>query len=92
MVDRIDRNLVRSHAAHIPCRLSVEAGAAREVDPHALRHYAATSTLKGDGDQELVRQALRHESLVVALRYARIAKSEVGRSLLAPSRIRRRFD
>jgi site-specific recombinase XerD len=78
-VDRRGRCLTCSHATHVLHRLSVEAGLARKIGPHALRHYAATSILKHTGDLELVRQVLRHESLSMALRYAHIGKPEIGR-------------
>jgi site-specific recombinase XerD len=78
-VDRRERTLTRHHAAHILYRLSARAQLARKIGPHALRHYAATSILKQTGDLELVQQVLRHESLAMALRYAHIAKPEIGR-------------
>jgi site-specific recombinase XerD len=78
-IDRAGRSLTRNHATHILHRLSVKAGLARKVGPHALRRYAATSILKQTGDLELVRQVLRHESLAMALRYAHIAKPEISR-------------
>lgn len=68
-----------NHARHILHRLSIKAGLARKIGPHALRHYAATSILKQTGDLELVRQVLRHESLTMTLRYAHIAKPEISR-------------
>jgi len=76
--DRSGRSLTRSHALHILHRLSARAGLARKVGPHALRHYAATSILRQTGDLELVRQVLRHESLAMALRYARLTKPDVS--------------
>lgn len=78
-VDRLGRSLRSNHATHILHQLSVKAGLARKIGPHALRHYAATSILKQTGDLELVRQVLRHESLAMALRYAHIAKPEISR-------------
>ena len=78
-VDRRGRSLTRSHAAHILHRLSRRAGLIRNIGPHALRHYAATSILRQTGDLELVRQVLRHESLAMTLRYAHLAKAEVSR-------------
>jgi integrase/recombinase XerC len=64
-VDRLGRSLRSNHATHILHRLSVKAGLARKIGPHAPRHCAATSILKQTGDLELVRQVLRHESLVM---------------------------
>ena len=77
--DRTGRPLGRVHACHVMHRLSAQAGLPRKVGPHALRHYAATSILKQTGDLELVRQVLRHESLIMALRYAHLTKPEVSR-------------
>ena len=78
-VDRMGRSLTRNHATHILHRLSIRAGLARKVGPHALRHYAATSILKQTGDLELVRQVLRHESLAMTLRYAQLTKPDISR-------------
>ena len=78
-VDRVGRSLTINHARHILHRLSIRAGLARKIGPHALRHYAATSILRQTGDLELVRQILRHESLAMTLRYAHIAKPEISR-------------
>jgi site-specific recombinase XerD len=76
--DRRGRSLTRSHGLHILHRLSIRAGLARKIGPHALRHYAATSILRQTGDLELVRQVLRHESLGMALRYAHLTKPDVS--------------
>jgi site-specific recombinase XerD len=77
-VDRSGRSLRRDYATHTLHKLSVRAGLPRKVGPHALRHYAATSILRQTGDLELVRQVLRHESLTMALRYARLTKPDVS--------------
>ncbi len=76
-VDQHGRLLSRHHGTHILHRLSVRAGLERKIGPHALRHYAATSILRRTGDLELVRRILRHETLAMTLRYARLADSEV---------------
>jgi integrase/recombinase XerD len=73
------RPLSRTHAIMILHRLSVKAGLPRKLSPHKLRNYAATSILKQTGDLELVRQVLRHESLSMSLRYARLVKADVSR-------------
>ena len=78
-VDRRGRSLTCGHATHVLHRLSVEAGLARKIGPHALRHYAATSILKQTGDLELTRQVLRHESLAMTLRYAHLTQLDVSR-------------
>lgn len=78
-VDRRGRSLTCSHATHMLHRLSVDAGLARKIGPHALRHYAATSILKQTGDLELTRQVLRHESMAMTLQYAHLTKLDVSR-------------
>ncbi len=75
---RQGRSLTRIHAPHVLHRLSVRAGLPRKIGPHALRHYAATAILRQTGDLELVRQVLRHESLAMALRYARLTRPDVS--------------
>jgi site-specific recombinase XerD len=76
--DREGRSLTRRTAAKILHRLSVRAGLPRKIGPHALRHYCASTILKQTGDLELVRQVLRHESLAMALRYARLTRPDVS--------------
>ncbi len=76
--DRQRRGLTRNHGTHILHHLSVRAGLPRKIGPHALRHYAATAILRQTGDLELVRQVLRHESLAMALRYARLTRPDVS--------------
>jgi site-specific recombinase XerD len=76
--DRHGRPLSRYAGLRVLHRLSVRAGLARKVGPHALRHYAATSLLRRTGDLELVRRVLRHESLAMTLRYAHLTGLEVA--------------
>lgn len=45
-VDRLGWSLRPNHATHALHRISIKAGLARKIGPHALRHYAATSILK----------------------------------------------
>jgi site-specific recombinase XerD len=51
-VDRRGRSLKRRHLVQILHRLSTKAGlpARRRLHPHALRHFAATSWLRGGRD------------------------------------------
>ncbi len=76
--DRRGQPLSRYAGLRVLHRLSVRAGLARKVGPHALRHYAATSILRRTGDLELVRRVLRHESLAMTLRYAHLTGLEVA--------------
>lgn len=70
--------LTRSHALHILHRLSAKAGLPSKIGPHALRHFCATALLRRTGNLELVRQVLRHETLTMTLRYARLVAPEVA--------------
>ncbi len=53
-------------------------GHVRFLGRPTLRHYAATALLRRTGNLELVRQVLRHETLTMTLRYARLAGLEVA--------------
>lgn len=72
------RPLRRRYAAEIMYRLSVRAGLPRKINPHALRHFAATHILRKTGDLDLVRRVLGHSSLTMALRYARLTGADVS--------------
>ncbi len=74
--DRAGCPLTRRNALAILHRLSKRAGLPRKLSPHRLRNYAATSILRRTGDLELVRQVLRHETLAMALRYARLTQTD----------------
>ncbi len=75
---RDGRPLTRDYGTHLLHRLSKRAGLPRKIGPHALRHYAAMALLKNTGNLEVVRQVLRHETLAMTLRYARLAGLEVA--------------
>lgn len=68
----------RRYAAEILYRLSARAGLPRKINPHALRHFAATHILRKTGDLELVRRVLGHSSLTMALRYAKYTGVDVS--------------
>ncbi|MDR5684415.1 MAG: tyrosine-type recombinase/integrase [Armatimonadota bacterium] len=59
-------------------RLSRRAGLDRLIGPHALRHYAATAIWRRSGDLELVRRVLRHETLIMALRYVAVSQADLA--------------
>lgn len=63
---------------HILHRLSVRAGLASKIGPHALRHYAATAVWRHSGDVALVQRLLRHETLNMALRYVAVSQADVA--------------
>jgi integrase/recombinase XerD len=70
--------LTRQTAARILMRASKRAGLEKIVYPHALRHFAASSILRQSKNIELVRQVLRHESLAMSLRYARLTGMDLN--------------
>ena len=85
IVSRAGHPITRYHVCHMLHRLSVRAGLPRKVGPHALRHYAATALLRRTGDLELVRRVLRHETLMMTIRYAHLATLDVAARFLRAS-------
>ena len=81
-VDRRGRPLHRRHLVQIFHRLSRKAGLPthRRLHPHALRHYAATSWLRGGAGLDEVRRLLGHESLDTTLRYSRLVGADLARA------------
>lgn len=48
--------------------------------PHALRHFAATSWLRGGAGLDEVRRLLGHESLNTTLRYSNLVGADLQRA------------
>ena len=61
----------------------------RRVHPHALRHYAAKSWLRGGAGLDEVRRLLGHESLDTTLRYSRLVGADLARAHRAAGGIER---
>jgi site-specific recombinase XerD len=63
-------------------RLSTKANlpANRRLHPHALRHFAATSWLRGGAGLDEVRRLLGHESLATTLRYSSLVGADLPRA------------
>jgi site-specific recombinase XerD len=63
-------------------RLSAKAGLPphRRLHPHALRHFAATSWLRGGAGLDEVRRLLGHESLNTTLRYSSLVGADLQRA------------
>jgi site-specific recombinase XerD len=80
--DRDGRPLKYRHLVQILHRLSHKAGlpAHRRLHPHALRHFAATSWLRGGAGLDEVRRLLGHESLNTTLRYSSIVGADLRRA------------
>ncbi len=81
-VDRRGRPLKRRHLVQILDRLSAKAGlpARRRLHPHALRHFAATSWLRGGAGLDEGRRLLGHESLATTLRYSSLVGADLQRA------------
>jgi len=80
--DRGGRPLKYRHLVQIFHRLSAKAGlpASRRLHPHALRHFAATSWLRGGAGLDEVRRLLGHESLNTTLRYSSLVGADLQRA------------
>jgi len=81
-VDRRGRPVKYRHLVQILHRLSAKAGlpASRRLHPHALRHFAATSWLRGGAGPDEVRRLLGHESLNTTLRYSSLVGADLQRA------------
>jgi site-specific recombinase XerD len=77
--DRQARPLQHRHFVQILHRLSTKAGLAsrRRLHPHSLRHFAATSWLRGGVGLDEVRRLLGHESLNTTLRYSNLVGADL---------------
>jgi site-specific recombinase XerD len=89
--DRGGRPLQHRHLVQILHRLSAKAGlpAHRRLHPHALRHFAATSWLRGGAGLDEVRRLLGHESLNTTLRYSSLVGADLQRAHRHASAIER---
>jgi site-specific recombinase XerD len=89
--DRAGRPLKPRHLLQILHRLSTKAGLPpnRRLHPHALRHFAATSWLRGGAGLDEVRRLLGHESLNTTLRYSSLVGADLQRAHRQASAIER---
>jgi site-specific recombinase XerD len=80
--DRPGLPLKNRHLVQILHRLSAKAGLPpnRRLHPHALRHFAATSWLRGGAGLDEVRRLLGHESLTTTLRYSSLVGADLQRA------------
>ncbi|MDR7481841.1 MAG: tyrosine-type recombinase/integrase [Armatimonadota bacterium] len=80
--DRQGRPLKYRHLVQILHRLSAKASLPthRRLHPHALRHFAATSWLRGGTGLDEVRRLLGHESLNTTLRYSSLVGADLQRA------------
>jgi len=81
-VDRRGRSLKSRHLVQVLHRLSARAGLPkhRQLHPHALRHFAATSWLRNGTGLDEVRRLLGHESLSTTLRYSNLVGVDLQRA------------
>lgn len=91
-VDRRGEALKQRHLAQILHRLSTKAGLPhhRRLHPHALRHFAATSWLRGGAGLDEVRRLPGHESLSTTLRYSSLVGADLQRAHRQAGGIERR--
>jgi len=89
--DQRGRPVKRRHLVQILHRLSAKAGLPthRRLHPHALRHFAATSWLRGGAGLDEVRRLLGHESLTATLRYSSLVGADLQRAHRKASAIER---
>jgi site-specific recombinase XerD len=89
--DRQGRPLKYRRLVQILHRLSRKAGLPthRRLHPHALRHFAATSWLRGGAGLDEVRRLLGHESLSTTLRYSSLVGADLQRAHRKASAIER---
>ncbi len=90
-VDRRGQPLKPRHLVQILHRLSHKAGLPphRRLHPHALRHFAATSWLRGGAGLDELRRLLGHESLATTLRYSNLVGADLQRAHKQASAIER---
>ena len=81
-VDRRGQALKRRHLVQILHRLSRKAGLpdGHRLHPQALRHFAATSWLRGGAGLDEVRRLLGHESLSTTLWYSSLVGADLQRA------------
>lgn len=89
--DRHGRPLKYRHLVQILHRLSTKAvlPTHRRLHPHALRHFAPTSWLRGGAGLDEVRRLLGHESLSTTLRYSSLVGADLQRAHRKASAIER---
>ena len=80
--DRPGRPLKNRRLVQILHRLSTNAGLShhRRLHPHALRHFATKSWLRGGAGLDEVRRLLGHESLSTTLRYSSLVGADLQRA------------
>jgi integrase/recombinase XerD len=77
------RPLQPSYVNELVARTAEKAGIDRRVTPHTLRHTFATHLLRGTGNLELTRKALRHSRITTtATIYSHLAERDVEEAVM----------
>lgn len=82
-LNRRGGKLSRVMVFHIIKALAEDAGIAKNVSPHTLRHSFATHLLEGGASLRVIQELLGHESLETTQIYVHLDRSRLRRELLA---------
>lgn len=81
-VNRYGRPLTRAMVFTIVRRLCEEAGIAKTVSPHTLRHSFATHLLQNGADLRVIQQLLGHEDLATTEIYTHVDVQDLRKAIL----------
>lgn len=81
-VNRYGRPLTRAMVFTIVRRLCTEAGIAKTISPHTLRHSFATHLLQNGADLRVIQQLLGHEDLATTEIYTHLDLQDLRKAVL----------
>ena len=81
-VNRYGRPLTRAMVFTIVRNLCAEAGIAKTVSPHTLRHSFATHLLQNGADLRVIQQLLGHEDLATTEIYTHLNVQDLRNAVL----------
>lgn len=92
LAPRTGGRITRMRVFDIVRRLAADAGIAREVSPHTLRHSFASHLLEGGANLRAIQQMLGHESIATTQIYLHIDRSRLREEILTYHPRNRRRD